>query len=74
MHGVKEIVEEASTLPVEDRAIIVDSLLRTLNAPDPAIDALWIDVAARRLADLEPGEAKGISISEAAEMARKRIS
>ncbi len=65
---------EASALPVEERAAIVDSLLRTLNAPDPAIEALWIGVAAKRLADLESGKISGIPISEVAEQARKRYS
>ena len=33
MHGTKDIIREVATLPVEKRAIIVDSLLRTLNPP-----------------------------------------
>ena len=35
MHGVKEIIKEAESLPVEERARVVDSLLPTLNSPDP---------------------------------------
>jgi hypothetical protein len=52
MHGIDEIIREASELPVEDRARVVDSLLRTLNATDPAIDRAWAEVAARRLHEL----------------------
>jgi hypothetical protein len=29
MHGTKDIIQEAAALPVEERIIVVDSLLRT---------------------------------------------
>jgi hypothetical protein len=44
----KKLIEEVLSLPVEERALIADSLLRSLNAPDAAIDAKWIEVAKRR--------------------------
>ena len=52
---------------------IVDALLRTLNAPDAAIDALWIGAASRRLAELESGKVDGIPISKVAEQVRNRL-
>jgi putative addiction module component (TIGR02574 family) len=55
MHGAKDIIREAATLPVEERAIVVDSLLRTLNPPDAEIDKAWIRIAKRRLADMRSG-------------------
>ena len=60
MLGVREIVKEAESLPVEERAMVIDSLLRTLNPPDPEIDRQWIDAAKRRLAELRSGEVKSI--------------
>jgi len=34
MPSAKEIVKQAESLPIEDRLLVVDSLLRTLNPPD----------------------------------------
>ena len=64
MHGTREIIQEASCLPVEERAVIVDSLLRSLNVPDPLIEREWIAVAHRRLDDLLSGRVKGVSGKE----------
>ena len=60
MHGMKKIIEEASALPVEERALVAESLLRTLNAPDAEMDKLWAEIAKRRLADLCAGRVEGV--------------
>ena len=60
MHGTKDIIQEAATLPVEERAIVVDSLLRTLNPPDTEIDRAWVRIAQRRLADLRSGRVQPV--------------
>jgi len=52
MYGTKKIIREAAALPVEERAVIVDSLLRTLNQPETQIDAASGKVAQRRLSNL----------------------
>lgn len=52
MPSTAEIIRDAKLLPVEERTVIVDSLLRTLNPPDPEIDRKWAAVAKRRLEDL----------------------
>ena len=52
MHSTKDIILEAAALPVEERIIVVDSLLRTLNIPNPDIDTQRAGVAKRRLAEL----------------------
>jgi len=38
MPSTAEIIRDAESLPVEERTLVVDSLLRTLNLPDPEID------------------------------------
>ncbi len=60
MHGMKEIIEEAECLPVEERLMVIDSLLRTINAPTTEIDCEWVEVAKRRLAELRSGRTKAV--------------
>ena len=56
----KELIAEAVSLPVEERAIVADSILRSLNAPESCIDRKWAAVAQRRLAELRSGQVKSI--------------
>jgi putative addiction module component (TIGR02574 family) len=60
MHGTKEIIQEANALPVEERVLVVDSLLRSLNVPDPEMDKAWVIVARRRLAELRSGRVRAV--------------
>jgi putative addiction module component (TIGR02574 family) len=57
---MKELIEEVASLPVEERAMVADSILRTLNPPDADIDRKWAQVAQRRLAELRSGKVKPI--------------
>ena len=50
-----EIIREAESLPIEERTLVVDSLLRSLNRPNPEIDQKWVEVARRRLQELRSG-------------------
>ena len=56
MIKTKKLIEEALSLPVEERAIMADSLLRSLNMPDAALD----EVARRRRDELRAGKVKAI--------------
>lgn len=73
MHGMKEIIKEAESLPVEERAIVVDSLLRTLNPPSSDIDAEWAKVAKHRLAELRSGGVKAVPGDEVFAKIRDRF-
>ncbi len=53
--NTKELIEQAILLPVEDRALVVDSLLRSLNQPESEIDKKWSVVARKRLDELRSG-------------------
>ena len=60
----KELIEAVVSLPVEERALVADSVLRSLNAPDSEIDRKWAQVAQRRLAELRSGKVRPISGKE----------
>ncbi|MDD2236516.1 MAG: addiction module protein [Kiritimatiellae bacterium] len=74
MPSTAEIIHEAESLPVEERTVVVDSLLRSLNAPDREIDQAWIAVANRRLAELRSGRVKPIPGEEVFAKIRQRLS
>lgn len=52
----KELIDEAVSLPVEDRARIVDSLLQSLNQIQSGIDNAWLQIAQQRLAEIRQGK------------------
>ena len=52
---IKDLIDEAEALPVEERALVVDSLLRSLNPPEPKIDEKWAAVAQERLKEARSG-------------------
>ena len=58
--NTKDLIKEAMSLPVEDRLIVVDSLLKSLNTPETEIDKKWAEVAKHRLRELRSGEVKSI--------------
>ena len=73
MHGIKEIIQEAESLPVEERAMVIDALLRSLNPPSMEIDGEWVKVAKRRLAELRSGGVKPIPGNEVFAKIRERF-
>ncbi|MEZ5699308.1 MAG: hypothetical protein R3F06_09595 [Nitrosomonas sp.] len=42
---IKDLIAEAMSLPVEDRALVLDSLLKSLNSPETDIDIKWASLA-----------------------------
>jgi len=56
----EDLITEAMSLPVEERATVIDSLLKSLNPPEPEIDRQWAAVARRRLAELRSGAVEAV--------------
>jgi putative addiction module component (TIGR02574 family) len=52
----KQILETALSLPAIDRALIVESLLTSLDQPDTDVDGLWAVEAKDRLAAFDAGQ------------------
>ncbi len=60
----KDLIEAAASLPVEERALVIDSLLKSLNPPETDIDKKWAQVAKRRLLELRSGSVKTVPGAE----------
>ncbi len=52
---IKDLIDEAEALPVEERALVVDSFLLSLNPPESRIDNMWALVATKRLREVRSG-------------------
>ena len=61
MNSAKKIIDDAVLLPVEERVLVVDSLLRSLNQPQSEIDRQWTKVAQARLQELRSGAVTPVS-------------
>ena len=74
MHGMNDIISAAESLPVRERALIVDSILKTLNKPDPEVDQQWLIVAKERLEELRSGKVETVSGDEVFSEIKNRFS
>ena len=63
--NTRQLIEEAVSLPVEQRALVVDSLLRSLSLTDPEVDEQWYAVAKRRLEELR---SRGVDATPASQV------
>ena len=70
---VKDLIAEAISLPVEERTVLVDSLLRSLNAPEKDVEREWVAEAQRRLEEVRSGAARTIHGDEVFAAIRKRF-
>ena len=73
MLGVKDIIKEAELLPVEERTTLINSLLQTLNPPEPKVDRKWAKLAKQRLEELRSGRVSAIPGDQVFEEVRKRF-
>jgi putative addiction module component (TIGR02574 family) len=52
----KRLMDEVMALPVDQRVVLIEQLLTSLNLPtQPEIDRLWAVEAERRIAEIESG-------------------
>ena len=71
--NTKELIDEVVSLPVEERARVADSLLRSLNQPESEIDKQWAAVAKHRLTELRSGAVDAIPGQEVFDKVWKRF-
>ena len=59
-----EILESALKLSSEERFIIIKELLKSLDAPDPNLDHIWVEEAERRLKAHREGQLSTVTSEE----------
>jgi putative addiction module component (TIGR02574 family) len=57
---MKKLLSEIISLPIDDRVVVVDSILKSLNPPESKIDKKWIATAKRRFSELNSGEVMAV--------------
>lgn len=63
--NVEKILQEALSLPAEDRAEVLERLLATFQEPpDPELDKLWAQEAEDRIDAYNRGELGSVSAEE----------
>jgi len=54
--AAKAVLDQALRLPANDRAALVETLILSLDKPDPHLDSQWLAEAEDRLAAYRAGE------------------
>ena len=60
----KEVLERALALKPEERFIVVEGLLRSLDESDKRLDDIWSEEAEKRLQAYRKGRIKGIPMED----------
>ena len=64
MMDSKNILEQALQLKPEDRFLLIEGLLKSLDEPDQKLDAIWAEEAEKRLKAYRMGKLKGIPMED----------
>ena len=62
--STETLLRQVLELPANDRAALVETLIVSLDKPDPALDALWLKEADSRLAAYRSGELGAVDADE----------
>ena len=73
-HGLKELTEEALRLTPDERVVLAESLLLTIDEDhDRMVDEAIMKELERRLQDFRDGKVKGIPAEEAFRRVREEL-
>ena len=61
---LKKTIEEALQLNLQERFIIVETLLKSLDKSDETLENIWADEAEKRLMSYHKGEVQTIPFDE----------
>ena len=56
--GTNEIIQEAINLKPQEKYLIIESLILSLNEPDKDIEKIWIEESQKRLDEYKNGNLK----------------
>ena len=62
--GTNEIIQEAINLKPQEKYLIIESLILSLNVPDKDIEKIWIEESQKRLEEYKKGNLKTLSFEE----------
>lgn len=65
MSKKNDLLKEALLLEPKEKATMIEALMKSLDAPDEAIDALWKQECESRIEAYEKGALKAVSVQEA---------
>ena len=74
MRKTEDLFDEAISLPVEERTLLVDKLLQSLNPTQGEIDKLWAEEAEKRVKEIAEGSVKTVPGERVFSKIRERIS
>ena len=60
----KKVLEQALALRPDERFLIVEGILRSLDEPDTSLDAIWVEEAEKRLRAYREGTLEGVPMEE----------
>ncbi|MBI3755527.1 MAG: addiction module protein [Deltaproteobacteria bacterium] len=60
----KEILEQALKLKPDERFMVVEGLIRSIDEPDISLDVIWAEEAEKRLKAYRAGNLEGIPMEE----------
>ena len=58
--GSKDVLEKALQLKPDERFMVVEGLIKSLDEPDSTLDAIWAEEAEKRLRAYRLGNLEGI--------------
>lgn len=67
----QQILKDALTLPLTERASLVDDLLASFDQPDKQIDSLWRKEVEDRIAAYQAGKIRAVTLDEVLSKYRK---
>jgi len=60
----KDVLEQALRLTPDERFMVIEGIIKSLDEPDSSLDAIWADEAEKRLKAYRAGKLGGIPMEE----------